>query len=196
MGILIKRVAALLFAILASTKSSAIPLNNTLSLPMLNGTLPQGTFHDANCIPWDKHINQPIKADCDVLIQSIYNLPSAWVPRTFRRPPMQQPEDLLLPHTFQHQTCYVTIVFANACATETSSLREIALTAQVGSVQCLRPDRRGIYHHSGAKVTAGREDRLKIIVHGRLWSGNEIGVLQPSTSCPSGESSDSVVATT
>lgn len=197
MGRLIKQVIALLFTILASSRSSAIPLNDTSIVPAINGTLPPIPSNQIDCLPWDKNINQPIKSDCDALILSLYNLPFAQVQRTFRRPPMQRPDDLLLPHTVDHNTCYLTLTLGgSACISDTASFREIALTAQVGSVQCLQPNKFGILEHSGAKVTAGREGRLKIILHGKLWSGNGIDVLQPATGCPSGETLDSSVQTT
>lgn len=110
---------------------------------------------------------------------------------------MQHPGDLLLPHTFDHNTCYLTLILGGgACSSDTASFREIALTAQVGSVQCLQPNKYGLLDHSGAKITAGREGRLMVMLHGKLWSGNEIDVLQPATGCPSGETSDSSVQTT
>ena len=197
MGHLIKQVVALLFTILASSRSSAIPLNDTSIVPAINGTLPPIPSNQVVCLPWDKNIDQPKKSDCDTLILSLYNLPYATELRTFRRPPMQHPGDLLLPHTFDHNTCYLTLVLGGGgCSSDTATFREIALTAQVGSVQCLQPNKYGLLDHSGAKVTAGRGGRLMVMLHGKLWSDNEIDVLQPATSCSSGETSDSSVQTT
>ena len=197
MGRLIRQVVALLFTIIASSRSSAIPLNDTSAVLAINGTLPPIPSNQVDCLPWDKNIDQPMKSDCDALILSVYNLPSAAELRTFRRPPMQRPDDLLLPHTFDYNTCYLTMVLGGGgCSSDTATFREIALTAQVGSVQCLQPGRRGFPRYSGARVPAGRQGRMKVILHGKLWSGNGMDVLQPATGCPSGETSDSSVQTT
>ena len=109
---------------------------------------------------------------------------------------MLLPTDLLLPHTFDLRTCYITLLLVGSCFSDTASFREIALTAQVGSLQCLRPNSRGILDHSGAKVTAGREGHLNVILHGKLWNGNEVDLVQPAANCPGGDASDSHVQTT
>lgn len=180
MGSRIMGILPFLLVLFAGTISSIIPLHITSVAPNVDNT--QSSNRIA-CIPPVHNIDRPIESDCNHLIGQIEALPDAYQEKTFQRRPVQH-GNFVLPHTFQFQTCYITISLGPECPRDRASLAELAMSADLGSVECLR----SVFPlYCGAIVTSGRDRMILVVVHGGMLPEDQLNQYLTTKGCPSQE---------
>ena len=171
-------VLAFFLIFFARTISSAVPLNTTSIPPTVNNTQSSNRI---SCIPPVHSIHRPIESDCRDLIGRLETLPDAYQEKTFQQRPAQY-GNFQLPHTFRFQTCYITLTLAPNCPRDRASLAELAMSAEIGSVECLH----SVFPlYSGAIVPSGRDQMILVVVHGGMITEDQLTGYLTSNRCPS-----------